>query len=289
MKIAILADIHSNHIALETCLNEAEKSNVDEFVFLGDYLGELAYPQRTMRCLDRIKKMFPGTFIRGNKERYWIDRKNGLLNNQIWQKGKSGSGMLAYVYDHLSLEQIESFEKMTISKTIHYPGYPDFVICHGSPWKDNESLREDYDYIDELTKKLETELTICGHFHIQSDYTRNGKRVVNPGSVGVPLRSKGKTQFMILCGNDGQWKTNFITLDYDVEKAIREMDEENLSIQAPAWYRVTKEVLRGGDVPQIALISKANELYEKHTGINDWDNIPEKYWEMALYELKIPE
>ena len=94
---------------------------------------------------------------------------------------------------------------------------------------------------------------------------------------------------MVLSGKNGKWEIQFQTLDYDVEKAISEMDEENLSAQAPAWYRVTKEVLRGGNVPQIALISRANELYEKHTGISDWTNIPEKYWNMALVELGIPD
>ena len=33
----------------------------------------------------------------------------------------------------------------------------------------------------------------------------------------------------------------------------------------------------------------AQELYERHTGINDWKNIPEEYWNMALEEMKVPE
>ena len=92
---------------------------------------------------------------------------------------------------------------------------------YGSPWKTNESMREDYEYIDELTKRLETELTICAHFHIQSQYIRNGKQVINPGAVGVPLRSNGQTQFMMLEGISGKWETEFITLQYDRENIIR--------------------------------------------------------------------
>ena len=42
IKIAVLADIHSNHIALETCLKEAQKREVEQYLFLGDYLGEMA-------------------------------------------------------------------------------------------------------------------------------------------------------------------------------------------------------------------------------------------------------
>ena len=289
MRIAVMADIHSNHIALETCFAEAQRCNAEIFIFLGDYLGDLAYPQKTLEYLDGIKKKYPCIFIRGNKEDYWINHKNGKHRDWVWEAGRSGSGMLAYVYNHLTLEQIENFEKMPISMTMRYQGFPDFVICHGSPWKTNESMREDYDYIDELTKRLETELTICAHFHIQSKFTRNGKLVINPGAVGVPLRSNGQAQFMMLEGISGKWETEFITLQYDRERAIQEMDEEKLSEQAPGWCRITKEVLRHGQATHLMTLMKAQELYEQHTGINDWKNIPEEYWNMALEEMKVPE
>ena len=84
-------------------------------------------------------------------------------------------------YDRLTPEQIEDFEKLPPSMIMHYQGFPDFVICHGSPWKTNESMREDYEYIDELTKRLETELTICAHFHIQSQYIRKSDTVYDVG------------------------------------------------------------------------------------------------------------
>lgn len=289
MNIAVMADIHSNHIALETCLAEARKRRAEAFLFLGDYLGDLAYPEKTLELLETIRRQYPCTFIRGNKEDYWIDHHNGRHGEWAWQAGSSGSGMLAYVYDRLTPEQIKAFEKMPVSMTMRYPGLPAFVICHGSPWKANESLREDYDYIDELTKRLETELTLCAHFHIQSQYTRHGKRIVNPGAVGVPLRSGGQTQFMMLTGSDGTWETEFISLPYDRDSVLREMDEENLAAQAPGWYRVTREVLRNGTATHLMTLRRAQELYEQHTGIRDWKNIPEVYWNLALTELGVPD
>ena len=289
MQIAVMADIHSNHIAFEACLEEARKRHAEEFLFLGDYLGDLAYPERTLELLEKTKRRYPCTFIRGNKEDYWISHKNGKHEGWAWEAGRTGSGMLAYVYDRLTPEQIDAFEKMPVSRTMRYPGYPPFVICHGSPWKTNESMREDFDYIDELTKRLETELTVCAHFHIQSRYVRNGKQVVNPGAVGVPLQSGGLAQFMMLTGTDGKWETDFVSLPYDREQAIREMDEEKLAEQAPGWYRITKEVLRKGKGLHMATLMKAQELYERHTGAVDWKNIPEAYWNMALTEMNVPE
>lgn len=285
MKIAVLADIHGNHIALEACIDEAKKYGAEEYLFLGDYLGELAYPEKTMNILDQMKKEFPCTFIRGNKENYWIDHKSGKNRDWVWSSGSSSTGTLKYVYDHLAAGQIEEFAKMPISKRLEYPGLPTFTICHGSPWKVNESMREDYDYIDDLTVRLETELTVCAHYHIQSKYQRNGHTVINPGAVGVPLRSGGRTQFMMMSGNAGEWKEGFITLSYDVDRAIQEMDAEHLSEQAPGWYRITKQVLKGGPVTHITVLSRAVELYQQDTGIQNWKNIPEKYWNIALDEF----
>ena len=51
MKLAVIGDIHSNHIALETCIEHALARNVDEFLFLGDYVSDCPYPQRTMKII----------------------------------------------------------------------------------------------------------------------------------------------------------------------------------------------------------------------------------------------
>ena len=51
----------------------------------------------------------------------------------------------------------------------------------------------------------------------------------------------------------------------------------------------SKEVLRHGQATHLMTLMKAQELYEQHTGINDWKNIPEEYWNMALEEMKVPE
>ena len=68
MKIAVMADIHSNIEAFKTCYEEAEKQGVTEYIFLGDYLGDMANPQETLCLLHEIQTKYPCTFVRGNKE-----------------------------------------------------------------------------------------------------------------------------------------------------------------------------------------------------------------------------
>lgn len=55
MKLAVLSDIHGGYIALQSCMEYAYREQADAFVFLGDYVGELAYPRRTMELLYTLK------------------------------------------------------------------------------------------------------------------------------------------------------------------------------------------------------------------------------------------
>lgn len=45
MLIALLTDIHGNRPALEACLADAKAKNIDQYVFLGDFVGYGAEPQ----------------------------------------------------------------------------------------------------------------------------------------------------------------------------------------------------------------------------------------------------
>lgn len=285
MRIAVLADIHSNYQASKTCIEEAEKRGIEKFIFLGDYIGDMAFPQKTLGLLKYLKNGYDCTFIRGNKEEYWIHHRK--YNDETWIYGNTSTGMLAYNYERLTDEDIDFFESMPISTTIGYKGYPPFIACHGSPFSVNQSMRPEYDYMDELADKLSENLVLCGHFHIQTDYWKRGKRIVNPGAVGAPLKSRGKTQFLILNGIKGEWEIEFISLDYDVSKTIEEMDEEKLFLQSSGWYRITKHLLLTGEVSHGTVARRAAALCREELGEIPLSAIPERFWERAIRELCI--
>ena len=44
MRIALISDIHANREAFEACLDHARRNAIDEYVFLGDYVGYGADP-----------------------------------------------------------------------------------------------------------------------------------------------------------------------------------------------------------------------------------------------------
>lgn len=285
VKIAVLSDIHSNSLALQACIDKAVYEGAQQFVFLGDYLGDMAYPRKTLSILKQLQENYPCVFVRGNKENYWIaHRKN---TDEVWEDGRTTTGILKYVYDQLNDDDIDMFEAFPISMTLNYDGFPPFIICHGSPFSVNQSMRPDYDYIDDLLKEIPSDLVICGHFHIQTDYIRNGVRVINPGAVGVALHSKGSSQFMILNGEEGHWEPQFYSVSYNVEEAIAQMEAEQFNLKAPGWFRMTKNLLTTGERAMVNFISEVQEAYYRETGISDYRLIPEDYWDKALTKMGV--
>ncbi|MBQ6888881.1 MAG: metallophosphoesterase family protein [Lachnospiraceae bacterium] len=293
MKIAILADIHGNYIALEKCMKYALEKNITTFLFLGDYVGELPCPERVMKMLYKIKEKYNCTFIRGNKENYWINYRNKDTDNHTdnvkWVDNNSTTGMLLYAYNHLTDKDIDFFDSLPITRIIDINGHAPFTICHGSPFLVNEDMIPGTDRIYEIMDASETDLIICGHTHRQNKTIHNNKVVLNPGSVGIPLSSEGKTQFLILESNDKTWNETFISLEYDVDKLISDMQKEKLHIHAPYWNYSTTRLLKDGKISNGTVLTKAMELCKLTTGECHWPHIPEEYWEQAIKELyKLP-
>jgi len=78
MEIAVLADIHSNYIALEHCMDYALKRGITTFLFLGDYIGEMAYPERTMSLIYKYQNQY-NCHWPDIPEKYWKAAMEGLF------------------------------------------------------------------------------------------------------------------------------------------------------------------------------------------------------------------
>ncbi len=281
--IAVLSDIHGNHIAVERCMEEAVSRGIDTFIFLGDYLGELAYPQRTMELLYEYKEKYTCYFVKGNREDYWLDYK--ASGEQGWKDGDSTTGSMWYTYHNLTERDLEFFEGLPIADKVVIADMPEFKICHGSPYSVNEKLLPDNARTREIMEMSDTELILCGHTHRQEIIEHAGKRVLNGGAVGVPLGSEGLTQFLILHGENGIWKDELISLSYDIEGVIEELHEERMQEHAPSWCRVSEHLLYAGEPPHGSVLTRAMELCEEAEGSCEWPNVPEKYWQKAVEEM----
>lgn len=283
MDIAVLSDIHGNYIALQRCLEYALSCNINTFFFLGDYIGELAYPERTMQILYDFNNRYNCHFIKGNKEDYWLEYR--ASDEKRWMDRNSTTGSLLYAYNCLTSKDLDFFAQLQLVEEIALGELPSITVCHGSPYKINEKMLPNNTRTIEIMESSKTPIILCGHSHVQRKIVYRDKCVLNPGAVGVPLFSEGKTQFLILHENNGTWSEEFISLEYDVHRVIKDMYEVKMQEHALFWSLITENILLGGNTSHGEVLSRAMELCRKETGNCLWPDIPEEYWKRAVKEL----
>lgn len=285
LDIAVLSDIHGNHVALQKCLDYAFDKGISTFIFLGDLLGELAYPQKTMDLVYAVKERYRCFFIRGNKEEYWIAHEK---DPNGWKEYDSTTGSLYHTYQALTEKDLMFFRSLPIKRQLEFDRLPPITLCHGSPRKVNEKLLPGREDTYRIMENDPCDHILCGHTHIQGKIVHDGKTVLNAGSVGMPLHSDGRAQFMILKEMDARWDYAFVSLEYDIESVIAELHSSGLSQKAPYWCKVSESSLRTGKISHGTVLARAMALCEERSGRCDWPNVPEECWKQAVNELIIP-
>lgn len=283
-RIAVIGDIHSNYVGLEKCIEHALEQNPNEFLFLGDYISDCPYPQKTMEIIYEMDKNYRCRFIRGNREDYMLNhRKNP---EERWTYS-SASGSLLYTYENLTEQDFRFFESLDMKGYYEKAGYPPFRYCHGSLVRSNEILEPDGENTLQLMESLDVDLLVSGHVHFQEEKNYDGKKILHPGAVGVSWYFDGKTQYMMLHGSKTGWEADFFRLNYDVEKIVADFETSGLNQKAPAWSKITIHTLRTGTDYNLACLRRASKLCEEAEGSVIWPDIPEKYWQQALQEYGI--
>lgn len=285
MKLAVLADIHSNHYALETCIGHALKQKADEFLFLGDYISDCPYPQKTMQIIYEMKKNYKCYFIRGNREDYMLHHKKNPEEKWTYC---SASGSLLYTYENLTEEDFHFYEKIDIQGIYEKEGYPVFRYCHGSITSSKELLISENENLPSIMEALDVDLLISGHTHIQSAALYGKKKLIHPGSVGIPWYYGGKSQYMILHGTEKGWEEEFFQLEYDVEAVKKEFETSGLNGKSFYWAKLNKHALSTGNDYTTPCLKLVMKMCEEEEGNVNWPDIPEKYWKAAaeIFEIQ---
>ena len=256
MRIAIFSDIHSNTPALKACFREAERQKAELWLFLGDYVSDCAYPERTMELVYNAMREHDCRLIKGNREEYLLNhRKNG----SDWQYG-STTGSLLYTYENLTDEDMLFFEKLPITDVVEVDGMDTIRICHGSPYKSREKVEAGNGMAEKLLRRIEESVLLGGHSHKQFFEYFDGKLYVNPGSVGVPTSGTTQAEMAFLESDGCHWKPKLVHVPYAVEETVREIEEADLPKRTLVWASCVIQCLRTGKNYPIKCLDLAEKL-----------------------------
>ncbi|MBD8890340.1 metallophosphoesterase family protein [Roseibium litorale] len=179
MKLAIVADIHGNVLALEAVLADLEREAPDAVVNLGDCVSGPLWPEETASLLRDLG--WPT--VRGNHDRV-------VASGNVPATNRTDS----FTCERLSPESLSWISALepVIQLT------DEILLCHGTPDSDLAHLTETIsggrltlareDVIADRLKGVSAPLVCAGHTHIPRLVTLAGKRqtVLNPGSAGLP-------------------------------------------------------------------------------------------------------
>lgn len=280
MKIAALGDIHSNHFALEACLNDIERIGVDGIAFLGDYVSDCPCPQKTLALLRRAAQRYPTWFVRGNREEYMLNHEQDPDDG--WQYN-SQSGSLFYTYENLTEEDLRWFESMPVSMKVDFDGVPSFEICHGSIDKTRVLVWPGSSEMDRAHDLMQTELFLGAHCHVAYTSRYRGKLFVNGGAAGIPTFHETTARYALLEYRAGEWTPRLMRVKYDVQAAVREFHESGFMEKAKVWARAMAATLVTG-------IDYADECIYRVGELSRISGMPfdaEALWEKVAEELGI--
>ena len=281
-RLGLLADIHSNSVALEAALEALRPLKLDGLVFLGDYVCDFPEPQKTMALLRQAQSEWPCTFIRGNRDEYIMERRQGKQAH--WQDG-SHSGSLLYTFDHLTDGDIDWLESMPDTRTLAFPGIPPFTICHASPGNAYEWLYEaGEDRIRQALVDTGHRLLVCGHSHYQETMAFEEGQVVFVGSVGCAMGEAAVADFAVLHGSKGGFSVQHGRVPYDPQPLLQAFQDSGLARRAPCWARAMGHHVLTGENTSLDLLYRVREL-ARAAGEDQGPLIAEHYWEQAADEL----
>ncbi|MFW6075358.1 MAG: metallophosphoesterase family protein [Chloroflexota bacterium] len=231
-RVAIIADIHGNLVALRAALADIERREVDQIVCLGD-LGATG-PEPAL-CVAEIRRLeFPT--IRGNADDELLDPpdpadEEGPMRRILEISEWAASQLTAPDRDFLS--------NLPPTLELEYGRDRAALFVHGSPRSFDETIyattgAED---LDAMIAGIDADILICAHTHLQMLRRHRDMLIVNPGAVGltyhpVPpadeIRNVAWAEYGILDVEDSGLAVEFHRVPYDIEELRNSIAESDM-------------------------------------------------------------
>lgn len=283
MRVAVISDIHSNYYAFKAVVNHTISQNVNCFIFLGDYVSDLANPLKTMDLLYDIQSKYLTYCLRGNRERYMIEYDE----TKVGFNYGSETGSLLYTYDNLRSKDISFFKSLKMYDIIEIDGVK-IEIAHASKDDDRCDFDNNSSKINDIFKQMTTNYLLTGHCHKQYSKTYLNKTIINPGSVGVPQDKNWFSKYAILNIEDGNVTHTFYKVSYAIEKTIHSQFSSNLMNYSKYWSIGILYDIITGDNWVLKLLENVYIKSKKPTE-NDWyisaKELGIKFTEKELLEI----
>lgn len=236
-RVAVLSDVHGNLTALRAVLADIDALGIEAVVSAGDMVGFGPDPDAVVDLLrERGVRM-----IRGNHEKDYVApygtpempsswRTSPRLHSFRWSMERLGSerrAFLANLPDRLLLDDAT-------------------LVVHGSPRhvRDAVLASKTDEELEAMFAGDPSRLAFMGHTHRPLLRDLPKRRLVNVGSVGLPLDGDIRASYVVAAQNgDGNWSVEMRRVAYDVEASVAAYDN-GLRDADPGFVAIMSRQLR---------------------------------------------
>ena len=240
MKLAVIADVHSNASALAAVLDDFAGRSPDRIVHLGDACNGPIDPVGTVTLL---RDLVGAAHVRGNG-----DRMVGVpTEHEVTASAR------------FARERLSAADAAWLGEWPQVVNGEGWLACHGSPWDDCEYLLERVteegvvlrappDILRRIGPSY-ARLVLCGHTHIgRIVQIPDGPLVVNPGSVGLPAYAAGEPLphkmeagsphacYALVEKRGDAWQAELRQVKYDWKRAAKVAEKNGW----PEWARAVR-------------------------------------------------
>jgi len=215
MRMAIIADVHSNLQALASVVSEIEKTGPDIVVCAGDIVGYGANPNE---CCRVVRKISVHTVL-GNHEIAALTGNTVSMNRYAAEAAKWTSKMLT--------EETKRFLDSLTGEAKFNLGGTSVAVHHGTVGNVFEYVYSE-DLHETLLARSGSDFLILAHTHVPYVRKFPSGLIMNPGSVGQPRDRDNRASFALL---DTEMKICEIhRVQYDIEGAYEAIVSAGLPV-----------------------------------------------------------
>ncbi|MBN2548286.1 MAG: metallophosphoesterase family protein [Anaerolineales bacterium] len=250
MKIAIIADLHANWIALQTIVEHLDAWNPDQVIVAGDVINRGPRPAECLQLILERQHTQGWRLVRGNHEDYVIHQAQPETSH-------SGSAAEVHRASNWTLQKLRGnvavLEEMPFQQSMLGPDGREVRFVHASmlgnrigiyPENSDEELIEKMDLHSPERRDRRLAVFCVGHTHRPLIRQIHGILVVNAGSAGLPFDEDTRPCYARLTWANGTWSAEIIRLRYDLAAADHDFYDSGYLPEAGPLVKLVQIELR---------------------------------------------
>lgn len=210
VRIAVIADIHGNQLALEAVLHDlAQQERYDQLIIAGDLCLNGPYPREVLNTVQDLHC----PVLQGNVDLETVicapeksARKRNAINWTREQIGQAGIDYLAALpFAHRAVN----------------PAGPDLLVVHANPLNLEDALfpNADNETLERLLGGLDAGIGALAFGHLHISYTRRWRQLLlaDVASCGLPRDCDLRAAYGILTWQQKRWEAEIRRVPYDTQ------------------------------------------------------------------------